>query len=64
MPARDSNASCLFLLAMITGAAVAALSEGNGGSTARYQDVSASERALYEPSENWRTSVRIYAAAK
>jgi hypothetical protein len=57
MPARDSNASFVFLVVLITGVAVAALSgDGNEGLT--------SSNALYELSESWRTSVRFVAAAR
>ena len=57
MPARDSNASFLFLVALITGVAVAAISGGrNEGLT--------SSNALYELSESWRTSVKFVAAAR
>jgi hypothetical protein len=63
MPARDSNASFLFLLVLITGVAVAALGEGRDGSTARGNGLNSSN-ALYETSESWRTSVRFSAAIR
>ncbi|GEP61719.1 hypothetical protein [Reyranella soli] len=56
----DSNVSFLFLVALITGIAVAALGKGRD---AYDQGVSPSN-ALYEVSENWRTSVRFSAAAR
>ena len=61
MPARDSNASFLFLVVLITGVAVAALGGGRDGSTARGNELNSSN-ALYEVSESWRTSVRFQAA--
>ena len=63
MAARDSNASFLFLVVLITGAAVAAFDGDREGSTERGQSISSSS-ALYEGSESWRTSVRFSAAAR
>jgi hypothetical protein len=63
MPARDSNASFLFLVVLITGVALAALGDRRSSTS---QDLSgnSSNSSLYETSESWRTSVRIYAAAR
>lgn len=63
MPPRDSNASFLFLVVLITGVAVAAIREGRDGSIAHGQGLSSSN-ALYSVSDNWRTSVRFLAAAR
>jgi hypothetical protein len=63
MPAHDSNASFLFLVVLITGLAVAALSDIRDGSIAHGQGFSA-PNALYETSESWRTAVRFSAAAR
>lgn len=63
MPARDSNASFLFLVVLITGLAVAALRDTRDYSIAHGQDSSAS-KAIYEASESWRTAVRFSAAAR
>ena len=61
MPARDSNASFLFLVVLITGVALTALGGGCEGSTAQGKRLSSSN-ALFEVSESWRTSVRFQAA--
>ena len=63
MPARDSNASFLFLMVLMTGVALAAPSEA---ATVRLLTARGlgSSNALYEASESWRTSVRFYAAAQ
>ena len=63
MPARDSNDSFLFLVVLIIGLAVAGFGEGRDGSTAS-KPSRGSSNVLYEVSENWRTSVNIYAAAR
>jgi hypothetical protein len=63
MPARDSNAAFLFLVILITGVAVAAMREGRDVSIAHSPDLSSSN-ALYEVSENWRTSVRFNVVAR
>jgi hypothetical protein len=63
MPARDSNASFLFLVVLIIGVAVAALGGGRDGWTGHGKGLSSSN-ALYEVSESWRTSVRFSAAAR
>ena len=58
MPPRDSNASFLFLVVLITGVAVAAIREGRDGSIAHGQGLSSSN-ALYSVSDTWRTSVTV-----
>ena len=63
MPSRDSNAAFLFLVVLIVGAAMVALSNR---SSPIPQDLGSgsSSNNLYEASESWRTSVKIYAAAR
>jgi hypothetical protein len=63
MPARDSNASFVFLVVLIIGLAVAGFGEGRGGSTTSRLSLGSSND-LYEASESWRTSVKIYAVAR
>ena len=63
MPSRDSNAAFLFLVVLIAGAALAALSNRSSPIPPDLGSSSSSNN-LYEASESWRTSVKIYAAAR